>query len=600
MKKAFTLLTFIFLSLTALAEEIEVEGIMYNIEGNEASVIHQNYPKTYSGDIVIPASIAIAGAEYPVTSIGKQAFNGCNSLTSITVPNSVMSIGSHAFSYCSKLTSVTIPNSVTSISEYTFACCWELKSITIPKSVTTIAEKAFWSCSKLTSITIPESVTNIGEDAFLGTNLTSVNIEKLEAWCNIKFEGKYSNPCIYAHKFILNDQEVTDLEIPNTVTSVSEYAFYGCSELTSVNIPASVTFIGKDAFYDCDGVKKAEFASIEALCRIKFDSYTATPLRLGRHLYVDGKEVTDVVIPETITEIGDYTFYNCNYLTSVSIPNSVKSIGTLAFHSCSKLSSIVFPPSVTSIGNNAFSKCSGLTSVTLPYGLTSIGQSAFSSCPNLEDVYCYAVNPPTGTYIFDRRKMEYAILYVPEESIDRYEYSDEWNCFGKIVAIGSPNSERCSKPTISFTDGKLVFYSDTDGADIMSKIEVPDMNDYTGNEIELSATYNITAYAYKTGMLNSSVANATLVWLNTSNDGDNDGVENITVPSIPVLINCNEGMLNITGVKIGSIISIYSSTGQLTLTTTASSTTITVDATSLRNTIAIIKIDNKSIKFQVK
>ena len=161
-----------------------------------------------------------------------------------------------------------------------------------------------------------------------------------------------------------------------SVTSIGYAAFSGCTGLTSVTIPNSVTNIGGYAFSGCSNLTKAEFASIESLCKIKFN-YKSNPLEYAHHLYINGKEVTDVVIPESVTSIGNSAFSDCSGLTSVTIPNSVTSIGEYAFSGCSGLTSVTIPESVTSIGSGAFYNCSGLTSVTIPNSVTSIGEYAF-------------------------------------------------------------------------------------------------------------------------------------------------------------------------------------------------------------------------------
>ena len=186
-----------------------------------------------------------------ITCIKYEAFCGCSSLTSITIPNSVTSIGGFAFCGCSALTSITLPNSVTSIEYEAFKGCSSLTSITLPNSVTSIEGSAFSGCTSLTSITIPNSVTSIGYEAFKGcSSLTkTIYTGDFASWCATSFSDVYSNPTFYSHNLYINDVEVKDLvTFPETVTSIGDYAFVGCTFITSLSIPKSVTSIGSNAF----------------------------------------------------------------------------------------------------------------------------------------------------------------------------------------------------------------------------------------------------------------------------------------------------------------------------------------------------------------
>ena len=210
-----TLILGVFFSISASAYDVMVDGIGYNIVTKAKTAEVTKGDNEYSGDVTIPETITVDNVVYNVTSIGRDAFDRCSGLTSVTIPNSVTRIGIQAFWACHGLTSITIPNSVTSIEACVFQNCTGLTSITIPNSVTSIGNWAFSGCSGLTSITIPNSVTSIGNRAFsVCTGLTSITI-------------------------------------PNSVTSIGDWAFDYCSSLTSITIPNSVTSIGRFAFSEC-------------------------------------------------------------------------------------------------------------------------------------------------------------------------------------------------------------------------------------------------------------------------------------------------------------------------------------------------------------
>ena len=387
-----------------------------------------------------------------ITKIGYQAFEHCSGLTSVNIPNSVTSIGGYAFRDCSGLTSVTIGNSVTyigvgafddtawynnqpdglvyagllaykykgtmpsgtsivlkegtkGIADRAFEDCFGLTSVSIPNSVTEIGRYAFGGCNGLTSVTIPNSVTSIGQGAFYGcSGLASVTIG-------------------------------------NSVTSIGKCAFYGCSGLTSVTIPNSVTSIRQGAFGSCSGLTSIKVESGNSIydsrenCNAIIETATNT--------LISGCKKT--IIPNSVTSISWYAFYECSGLTSVTIPNSVTSIGDGAFEHCTGLTSVTIPNSVTSIGYWAFCDCSGLTSVIIPNSVTEIGDEAFRGCSGLTRIDAYP-NPEKvsiGEDAFDGVPKD-GTLHVLPKYLSAYRTASQWceftNIKGDLTEIGASTS----------------------------------------------------------------------------------------------------------------------------------------------------------------
>ena len=194
-----------------------------------------------------------------------------------------------------------------------------------------------------------------------------------------------SKPNLYKGEVNIPDK-VNYESVDYDVTSIGEYAFSNCNGLISISIPNSMTSVGYQAFSGCSGLNSVHITDLESWCKISFYHFNSNPLSYSHQLYLNGDLVTSLVIPNSVTSIGNYAFSRCWNFTSVTIPNSVTSIGAWAFSSCSGLTSVTIPSSVTLIGNGAFSYCEGLTSVNIPNSVTSIGKEAFIECWQLTSV----------------------------------------------------------------------------------------------------------------------------------------------------------------------------------------------------------------------
>jgi hypothetical protein len=322
-----------------------------------------------------------------VTSIDDWAFSGCQKITSFTVAKrnqTYCSIDGNLYSKDGKTllkyaigkldTSFTVSDSVTSIGKMAFVDCSNLTSITIPGSVISIGGVAFRDCTSLTSVTIPDSVTSIGDTMFCNcTGLTSVTLGSgITSISQSMFSGCTS---------------LTSITIPNSVTSIDYAAFYDCTGLTSITLGSGVISISEDAFRNCSKLTDLYVTDIAAWCNISFDNTYANPKRYAKNLYLNGQLITELDIPEGVTTIQPFAFYNCASLISVTIPDSVTSISDNTFFGCTGLTSITVTDGNTvyhSSGNCLIETATkklvlGCKNSTIPTdgSVTSIGDCAF-------------------------------------------------------------------------------------------------------------------------------------------------------------------------------------------------------------------------------
>ena len=349
------------------------------------------------------------------TTIGDYAFYGCDNITRIVIPDSIITIGKFAFHSCTNLTSVTIGSSVKTIRESAFGYCCSLTNVTIPDSVNSIGSFVFSSCQKLASITVSANNKYYSSDSYGvlfnkdKTTLIQYPIGKTGTSYTIPDSVTTIDDWAFAYCTSL-----TSVTIPDSVKTISDWAFADCTSLTSITIPDSVTTIAEDAFSECESLTSVaigsgvttigegmfsasafdecvNLASITVSANNQYYSSNSDGVLFNKEKttlvqYPMGKTRTNYTIPDGVTTIGCYAFKNCDNLTSVTISDSVTTIDDHVFEDCDNLASVTIGNSVTTINRYVFYSCDSLTSITIPDNVTTIGDGVFSYCYNLENV----------------------------------------------------------------------------------------------------------------------------------------------------------------------------------------------------------------------
>ncbi len=366
--------------------------------GSSLEVIEQSaFSNSALTEITIPDTIKY---------VRKDAFYNNKNLETVRMGKNVEYVNEEAFFACSlkdyyissevvternvsgvDATVIHFTDGVKEISSEAFAFRKSIKEISFSDTVETIGSKAFDSCKNLNTINFGTGLLEVGSEAFVNcTSLQKVNIKKLHFWCNVRFSDSEANPLYYAQNLYVNDVLVEELEIPNGVIAVEDYAFSNCKSIKKITIPESVKTLGTMAFTGIS-LEQLYIPDIKHWCEINIKNGTSLHIKEDvTEVFVGGEKITELVIPDGVTKIPASAFHSWYFLESVTFNDDVTEIGDFAFCHCINIKELTLPDTVKYIGSYAFSLCYSLETLDLGSGVEEIMDYAFQECISLKKV----------------------------------------------------------------------------------------------------------------------------------------------------------------------------------------------------------------------
>ena len=592
-----------------------------------------------------------------IKEIGFKAFNGCTSLRSVYITNLSAWCGidfeleglSYSYSatgnplyYAPKLylgdellENLIIPDDITTLKEGVFIGC-NMKSVTLNKYVTGLGYDVFYNCQNLKDVysyspqvtVVPYSYFVANEGTFPDAQNMTLHIRERYKDNYIGTEGaalsvwnkfgkiEYISGVDFNLNYVVDGKDYKSIimEVGESITPEAEptkegYIFSGWSEIPETMPDHDVTVTGTFT----PNVYKLTYMVDEKeykVCELKCDSVITPELEPARKgmAFSGWSEIPEKMPAMDVTVRGTFSWSKLTkdkviYEVADTLQNYCKVIGNYNASGEIKIDSVeidgcyYYP---TEIIDKAFYGCKDMTSLEIPKTVTTIGERVFANIDKLTDVTCWAEEvATTDRTAFENSYIEdYVTLYVPASALENYKTTAPWKNFKQIVAIGGTEPlEKCSVPTIDYRDGKLVVNCDTEGAEYVTTITSDDFGEHQSNEIDITATYNISTFAKAEGYANSDVVTATLCWIELE---EPETKINEHIESHAALIQSYGGTIKVSGNGLGGVIEVYNITGQLVGSENAVNGITTIITNLKAGDIAFVKIGRKTVKILLR
>lgn len=536
-------------------------------------------------------SIAVGAYDFEVDGI----YYNVTSITELTVETTNNASNPNTYgegdnSYYRSNGEITIPSTVlyngstfrvTAVGDGTFKKCTSLRYIHIPNTITVVGGSAFSECANLQEFVFPNSVTSIGYG------------------------------CFY------NCQKLSKLIFPEGLKTIPDHCCYYCSSLTEITIPSSVETIESFAF--AHGIKYVVCKSNNAPS-ISADYNKTFKYSTPKYIYIPKGSIESYREKKWPGEYVEYengtltiypTFESNSFTYETTKLSGGLEVAIINF-SDKETIDLQIPTNViyeginytpTAISSGVFANCTQAETLTIPNNITSLGDNSFSGCSSLKTIISQ-IKQPMAVQAFSNYQYMFTTLRVPTGTIELYRQTDGWKDFVNIYEDGdipdNPTVNKCATPSIAFENGKLYFSTATPMAEVVSTITVDDAKTVTANEIALSATYNITAYAKRSNYQNSDIVTATLVWDVATLNVDKPASVSTVPQSVPLFISQSNGIVSVNGLQNDSIVTAYDTSGKILDYSKKIGNNAILNLSAFRGMVVIIKVNERSIKTVVK